>query len=126
MTPEGWQTLGFETPRDLAPLPADEVAKITGTGQFKSGKAFDVKLYNGSSWDVYEVEYEISAEGAKVQGPGENPFMCIGKQWTRRFRERTKLESLSSAVDYFDVGGSVESCAASWRVIGAHGVVARR
>jgi hypothetical protein len=70
-----WQTVVAEV--EPSALPPEELKKLTGTGDL-NGSSFSFTLYNGSRWEVEEVEIELqvlpvdSMQGR--QGDASNPF----------------------------------------------------
>src|SRR5262249_38369739 len=63
----GWVRQGaeHEKPAGLEVLPDSDRARITGTASFKYDNSFDASLYNGSQWEVFEVEYRIAPRLSK-------------------------------------------------------------
>jgi hypothetical protein len=116
----GWTALDVWSATDLQDLPATELTKLVGTGSFRGGRSFEVELYNGSRWRVNEIEYEITAAKGHGNAPG-NPYVCVGSECTRRFRQSVSIPPLGSYKDDFSVGGSVEGCEPTWHIVSARG-----
>lgn len=127
-TENGWTSLGSGGRKESLPVPQDVLVKITGTGGFQYGTAFSAQLYNGSDWTIYEIEYEISAVPPQAVGARRNSLLSLipgadttSKLWTRRFRESAVLAPMSTATEFFEVGGSVDGYASEWRIVAAKG-----
>lgn len=92
----------------LSQLPYSEVTKVTGNAGFSNG-FFKGNLYNGSTWSLREVTFQVSAE--------ENDD---NTRWTREYREAIHIDPFTSKEFIFQVTDG-EEAKAKWGIVGARG-----
>ncbi len=96
-------------------LPPSDLALLAGEGGFGytghsyGTTGFGVSLYNGSTWTLTRIIFEVSA----IEPDGR-------VRWSRRFNKTETIPSLSSKYIHIELGGA-EDAKAGWKVEQAFG-----
>jgi hypothetical protein len=105
-------------------LPPDAIKQLTGNGGILAG-SFDASIYNGSNWEIREIQYRISTK-ARTQRPTGNPLYdslpdIRPGYWTRIFRHSLVIAPFSTGKDFFEVGFVANGADVAWEIVRAWG-----
>lgn len=94
-------------------LPPEERAKVTGNAGMADGTLFQGKLYNGSTYDLFEVVMTLTAR----EPTG-------AERWSRQFRDQVFIRPLTTGAFQIEVTGA-QGAKVSWRIDSLKGMRSR-